>query len=256
MITFNENFEIVRYPAGEFRVTGRVDKGSLYRARVQDCIPEDLIILNIWADAVHRQRGRTEVFIPYFPGAREDRGAPLGAKVYADLVNLGKHEQVTIVDPHSDVAPALINNCKVVTLGDLIPLWSSVFSEFRGVIAPDGGGTRRAFEVAQVLGVPLYQGGKHRDPATGKLSGFWCDSLPDENLLIVDDICDGGGTFMGLADVCDTDKLSLWVTHGIFTGDNLLLAERFNLILTTDSFTTATPPGTVRLPLEKVLETR
>ena len=53
--------------------------------------------------------------IPYLPYARQDRvcvqGEPLSVKVFADIINAQKYKAVYILDAHSDVAPALINNC-------------------------------------------------------------------------------------------------------------------------------------------------
>lgn len=77
-----------------------------------------LILLQL-TDAV-RRLGAKEVnlFIPYFPGARQDRvcnkGESLSVKVYADLINNQNYDKVVIFDPHSDVTPALLNNVEVV----------------------------------------------------------------------------------------------------------------------------------------------
>lgn len=248
-----EQVKVVQYPVGEFYIQGPEQDLGECSAYVRGHDPSDLILLNLFANYVHRNGGTVKLWIPYFPSAREDRGNPLGVKVYADMINLAGCEKVTIVDPHSDVTPALVKNCEVIQVSDLIlgAIWQcgdqlGVKIKYEGVIAPDGGAAKRAWAVAQALDVPMYQAGKHRDVKTGKLSGFWCEPLPDGPLLIVDDICDGGGTFIGLADACHHDKLDLWVTHGIFTGDNLKLEERFVRIHTTDSFKTPTPANAIR----------
>jgi ribose-phosphate pyrophosphokinase len=84
---------------------------------------------------------------------------------------------------------------------------------------------------------------KKRDPETGKLDGFSIydyDPNPNSNgteLLIVDDICDGGGTFVGLAKKlreAGAKKVHLFVTHGIFSKGVPL--EGIDTIYTTDSF--------------------
>lgn len=252
--------DIVKYPAGEFNIkTQEPFKKGLAYTKNHD--PEDLILLNLFADLCRRNGAQLEVFMPYFPAAREDRGAPLGAKVYADIVNLAGASKVTIVDPHSDVVPALLNNCQVIGLDFLVP-WALKYHawktgeaiQYDGVIAPDGGAVKRAWGVAKALGVPMYQATKRRDVSTGKLSGFSCEPLPEGRLLIVDDICDGGGTFIGLADTCHRNNLDLWVTHGIFTGDNLALEAKFNKIFTTDSFDTEAPANATRFRLSLAME--
>ena len=50
---------------------------------------------------------------------------------------------------------------------------------------------------------------------------------------MVDDICDGGGTFLGLADAlaaCGAGPLTLAVTHGLFTRGRGDLAKVFDRI--------------------------
>jgi len=59
------------------------------------------------------------LFIPYFPAARQDRvmiqGEPLSVKVYADIINNANVNKVTVYDAHSEVTSAVLNNCKVIT---------------------------------------------------------------------------------------------------------------------------------------------
>jgi ribose-phosphate pyrophosphokinase len=201
----------------------------------------DIIELAMWADAMKRKRKKTLLVIPYLPGARMDRGAPLGAGVYANMINLMGIDDVVCLDPHSDVAPALYDRLTVYPLANL-PIWASLHDSWGGVIVPDPGARKRAESVAGCLGVPVFQAQKHRDWATGQLSGFSCEKLSEgERYLIVDDICDGGGTFLGLADylfkhqLIIPSQLDLWVTHGIFSQGLDELVKRFDFIFTTDS---------------------
>jgi ribose-phosphate pyrophosphokinase len=76
---------------------------------------------------------------------------------------------------------------------------------------------------------------------TGKLSGFkvFADDLKGKTCVIVDDICDGGGTFLGLAkELKDKScgKLILIVTHGIFSKGLEKLTEVFDEVFSTNSF--------------------
>ena len=80
---------------------------------------------------------------------------------------------------------------------------------------------------------------KNRDVKTGKLTGFsvYTDDLNGKDCLIVDDICDGGGTFIGLAEKLknkNSGKLYLAVSHGIFSNGFTNL-DCFERIFTTDS---------------------
>ena len=60
-----------------------------------------------------------ELFMPYIPNARMDRVHSdedvFTLKWFADEINRCGFSCVTVFDPHSDVAPALINRCEVHT---------------------------------------------------------------------------------------------------------------------------------------------
>jgi ribose-phosphate pyrophosphokinase len=240
LIPREDTATLSQMPGGEWHSKGSL-LNSFEVAVVCGGLPDDLIALLIWADAVKRDDGNTNLIIPYLPGARQDRrnhGEALSAKVYADLINKCGFSKVICLDPHSDVMPALIDNCIIAKLTDVVRMSSINFEEYVGIIAPDAGASKRAALVADNFKLPVFQALKKRDMATGKLSGFKCEPLPSEGkLLVVDDICDGGGTFKGLAKETglNADRLSLWVTHGIFSKGAEDLWKYYGKIYTTNS---------------------
>ncbi len=98
------------------------------------------------------------------------------------------------------------------------------------------------FSLANDLGIDTFvKCEKHRNTSTGQLSGFeaYCDDLKGQPCIIVDDICDGGGTFLGIAEELkkkNAGDLYLVVSHGIFSKGLKDLASTFNAIFTTNSF--------------------
>lgn len=54
--------------------------------------------------------------------------------------------------------------------------------------------------------------------------------------MIIDDICDGGATFLAIAGQVKPAHLTLIVTHGIFSKGLDALAEKFDSIITSDSY--------------------
>ncbi len=248
-----------------------------YFAVVRGASTDDLMIAALWADMlIATTYARRHLFLPYLPAARADRGYPAGAEIYRNMVENIAVNSIVYIDPHSDVADNLYGNSHGSNLnvapltGHRIPVervtvravgGSEPGSRYAGVIAPDKGAHRRAQRVGDKLGVPTYFAGKERDFATGKLTKF---TAPEEwkvlydyrdnalvrpensyaaeapqkgRYLVVDDICDGGGTFMGLAGVLGIprENLDLWVTHGIFSGNAAQLTEAYGNIFTTDS---------------------
>ncbi len=214
-------------------------------------------------DAVKRSGVKNvHVFLPYFPGARQDRvmvaGEPLTVKVYANLLNNQELSSVTVFDPHSEVTPALLNNCKTITNYTFIEKVLQNIGKKALLISPDGGALKKIYKVSEYLGgINVIECSKKRNVTNGKLEGFkvYEEDLGGEDCLIVDDICDGGGTFMGLAVELkkkNAGDLYLAVSHGIFNKGIAALNEHFKKIYTTDSFRDV--DGVMQIKLEEVLK--
>ncbi len=187
--------------------------------------------------------------IPYLPGARQDRMNPkgdflFGAKSIANEINAREFGKVICFDPHSEVMPALLDNCTVIHVDEIFDPLDKIYSCYDGVVAPDAGAGKRAELIAKALEIPVIHAWKTRDVASGNsaITGFGIEPIVGvQKLLIVDDICDGGGTFIGLADHIKSlgqsyeIELDLYVSHGLFTKGIDALTERFGRITTTNS---------------------
>lgn len=197
------------------------------------------------------------LMIPCFPGARQDRLNPEGdylftAKTVANLINQRAFERVTVIDPHSDVVPALVDRCRVVRPHDFMKIPEGKYS---AVISPDGGAEKRALGVAKALGVTMFHAWKTRDVKTGAINGFGLEPMVSLKwpppALVVDDICDGGGTFLGLAKILAQREIKahLYVTHGLFSqGTGKLLEAYSGHVYATDTLL-AEAPGVIRIPV-------
>lgn len=207
----------------------------------------DLGLLCLAVDALKRMDVKlTNLVIPYFPAARQDRlmipGEPLSVKVYADIINGFGFDKVIVLDPHSEVTPAVLDRCCAITNNEFIQKVIHMIGNDVILISPDGGALKKIYKVSEFLGgVPVVECSKSRDVKTGRLTGFkvYADDLEGKNCLIVDDICDGGGTFLGLATELknkNAGNLYLAITHGIFNKGFDELKEAFTHIYTTNSF--------------------
>jgi len=205
----------------------------------------DMGLLLIAVDALKRSGVKNiDLLIPYFPAARQDRvmvaGESLSVKVYADLINAMNLNQVTIFDSHSEVAIALLNNCNAVSNHKFMEQVIASIGNVK-LISPDGGALKKIYKVSAFLdGIEVIECSKSRDVKTGQLSGFkvYADDLGGADCIIVDDICDAGGTFMGLATELkkkNVGKLHIAVSHGIFSKGLDNLTQYFDKIFTTDS---------------------
>jgi ribose-phosphate pyrophosphokinase len=184
-------------------------------------------------------QGPVELILPYLPYSRQDRAcAPGEAFALSVLVNslvpyFGAGDTITTWDVHSNVARTLFDskfagvfhNVSAASLLQNFELEKDVvFYPSTIVIAPDKGAVDRATEVQNVLGLErTVYATKVRNPENGEILRT---EVPEDvnyrgkNLLIVDDICDGGRTFIELAKVLrehNPSRIDLYVTHGIFS---------------------------------------
>lgn len=199
------------------------------QCKIEDCT-RDLVRIGLVKDALDRL-GVKEVKLTlfYIPQARADRvfekGMPLPIKVFTDILNSFNFAEVTVMDPHSDVSAALINNVEIIDQTQcLINKLSEIekyMPEFT-LCAPDLGAAKKIFDSVQALRHEDYlQAVKIRDVKTGDI--VKCDLLAEEvegDVLIVDDLCDGAASFKFLTQKLKergARKVGLYITHGIFS---------------------------------------
>jgi ribose-phosphate pyrophosphokinase len=214
-----------------------------------DSIHNDLFTLAMWNNYLHfgkNGNGPKRVLVmPYVPGARADRGEPFGLQVYSEFINDFFLDQIIVFDPHSTVTEELLGDGENLTVVYSDELFNqkhmrAVLYQYRGIIAPDKGAVDRATDVADLVDLPVFTATKNRDEETGKLSNFAIEGLdPDGTYLIIDDICDGGGTFLGLKEASGLGfgQIDLYVSHGVFSKEALNnLSEHFEYVYTTNSY--------------------
>ncbi len=179
--------------------------------------------------------------IPYLMAARFDRlmqhGDSIDLKVVADLINACGFEKVYLFDVHSDVSSLLINHAVNISNQQLVEKYQQ---ENAVLICPDAGAAKKIgkyFGWNKRLQEIVYCS-KNRNLATGALTleVLEPENCRDRNCIIIDDICDGGATFLAIAGQIKPRHLTLMVTHGIFSKGFTALEEKFNEIIVSDSF--------------------
>ena len=260
-----------RYPGGEVGVRALQQPApARLLARVHGS--DDLLALVMFLAAV---RGQVQhVCIPYLPYARQDRvavaGDPIAIDVLAELLATTGVRSFATVDAHSPASVAAFAKVGAsLTNVPMAPWLARYLAPLRTrddqsvwFVAPDKGARTRTAAAADAsaqrgrpIGVVHCE--KVRDPQTGKLQGFRVgdDSPrelgPDPLVVIVDDICDGGGTFLGVASALRTHygqmPLHLWTSHGIHSKGLDELATTFTTIGCTDSFRSGRSHPSLRL---------
>lgn len=181
------------------------------------------------------------LIIPYLMGARFDRvmqyGDSFDLEVIANIINMCGFERVELFDVHSDVATSLIKNS--VNYSNLSIVREHYKIEDTILICPDAGAAKKigGYFTANPNIVDVVYCIKSRDLSNGNLTikVLEPEKCKDRNCLIIDDICDGGGTFIGIAEQIQPKYLTLMVTHGIFSQGFKKLEKYFQSIVTTNS---------------------
>jgi len=248
--TFSGGEEHIRFNPIDFTATVKIEVFE----RLTNS--SKLIQLMMAVDALKRLSNEAipvELVIPYFPYARQDRvcveGEALGAAVMANFINNLGFAKVTIWDAHSEVSPALLNRVVNVPQIDLLKQCDELSQRLSTggltLISPDAGASKKTINIAETFnGEPeVIQAQKIRNLKTGEIvKTEVLGDVKGKRVLIVDDICDGGRTFIELAKVLKSEgalEVSLFITHGIFSKGLDVFEGLIDAIYTTDSFRAA-----------------
>lgn len=201
---------------------------------------EDIMELALVINAMNKKcpEHKPYVFIPYLPYSRQDRVANIGDAFSLEvclklLTSVNAHFYT--LDMHSDADGQFKHTLNNITT---VPILKHLIEdlEIDFLVCPDKGAQKRFVNI----NFPTIYCEKVRDPSNGKLSGFKVNhkipNIRGKQLLIWDDICDGGGTFLGLADLFPGADMSLFIAHGIYSKGKTILYPKFRYIYETDSF--------------------
>lgn len=141
--------------------------------------------------------------MPYIPNARQDRVKTsedvFTLKYFAEVINWLGFDSVTVLDPHSSVSEALIDNIVIKHPDKYI--WEVIREVERNddsilMFYPDEGAMKR---YSGMFNRPYAFGIKKRDWETGEIKGLDVSGMTDlisgSKVIIVDDISSRGGTF-------------------------------------------------------------
>lgn len=256
MIKINgEVLHIGNFPDGTFLIK---ESPSYDRAVISWFFESnDELVALIYITQHLRSRGvqKVRLYMPYIPNARQDRVKNVEdvftLKYFAWIINALKFDEVRVLDPHSSVSEALIENLNINSPADLIrAVYAKVTTDMNPesrdtlMFYPDEGAMKR---YSGMIAMPYAFGIKEREWSTGQIKGLSVfgedDMVRGRNVLIVDDICSRGGTFYHSAKKLKelgAEKVFLYVTHcenTILEGE-LLTSGLIDRVYTTNSLFT------------------
>lgn len=261
-------FNLLTFPDGQQHLellTSHRDGAVTATIEARIANTADLFNILLAKDALDATGYIVSLDIRYLLGARMDRRInmqqPFTLAIVARILRQAGFSRIRILDPHSPVACSLTGGVPILPHRQVSQVLEQYDPATCVVVIPDIGAVKR---VHDLLDYPdhvfrLIQGHKVRESTTGKLTGFSVEdgsAVNGKTCLILDDICDGGGTFTGLAEVLDgygARHVDLFVTHGIFSKGTHLAGIR--RAYTTDSYfdwqgwRTHSRPDSVLIPL-------
>jgi ribose-phosphate pyrophosphokinase len=154
--------------------------------------------------------------LPYLPYARQDKPvtnqSTFAFRTFASLLNALQFREVVVFDPHNLQFSYLIQNVNPI-MPNVAPLLEKLHA---APVYPDSGAAKRYKADSTAIHCE-----KIREPLTGKIEGLTViGTVEPKAYLIIDDICDGGRTFIEVAKKlyeAGATEVHLYISHGIFS---------------------------------------
>ncbi len=218
-----------RFPDGEglIKVEG-VAEGETVAVIQSTHRPQDENLMELFfvMDALRDANARVTAVLPYYGYGRQDRaftpGEAISAKTIANHIGLSAERFVT-VNPHKE---HILGYFQIPSMAvDASSLIGNYFKEkdldHPVVVAPDSGSKILAQNVADAIGCPCANCVKKRIGPGKVLTSAERISLDGQNVIIVDDIIDSGGTIVEAANALKkrgAGSIKVACIHPVLTG--------------------------------------
>ncbi|WOR16077.1 ribose-phosphate pyrophosphokinase [Hyphomonas sp. FCG-A18] len=189
---------------------------------------DNLMELLICIDALKRASSeRVTAVIPYFGYARQDRKTdgrtPISAKLVANLISSAGADRVLTMDLHAGQIQGFFD----IPTDNMIAspvMVDDIMRRYQGkdlmVVSPDVGGVVRARSLAKRIGADLAIVDKRRPEAGVSEVMNIIGDVDGRECILVDDICDSGGTLVNAAAALKekgASSVSAYITHGVLS---------------------------------------
>lgn len=216
---------------------------------------EELLVLDMLTKHLRTNYDLTSMvlYMPYIINSRLDRVEDPTVEIFTlkytcEMINNMKFNAVYVMHPHSNVCMALLNNCfldrsYIYMIEDLIKELQPDYLYY-----PDEGCKK---QMEKIFKYPYIFGMKHRNWEDGKITGMEIITngvdLKDKKILLIDDICSYGGTFVHTAmalKAAGANNIHLYITH---CENNILKGDVFKSNLFSSVYTMKTLPHSEEL---------
>lgn len=237
------SYEIFHFPDGEVHIKlGEINRKEELVVGCRITNAEDLFILMQVGDILNRHEVKWYLTIYYLMSMRMDRvinfNEAFSLKVVTNMINSLNPSGVKVAHSHSDRALELL---KAYPEGNYHPN----FTEFENyqLCYPDKGAVQRYGQEYQ-NDHPILIGEKVRNLETGKIEKIIIKNPENRDytmpIMVVDDLCDAGGTFIGIANAIkeiDVDaNISISVVHMVNRKGIENLSKVYNKVIFTNTY--------------------
>lgn len=234
-------YKVIKFPDGQLhlKLESQLDhkEDLLVIARITSA--DELFILMQALDVANRHGMRVAVKISYLMGARMDRvmsfNEPFTLKIILDVLEGFDNFYTSVLEPHN---PNILRDHGIICCPSGIP---GYILRDAIICYPDKGAFERSHE-NRIIGNYIFCH-KRRDTADGELSDFILNSmgidLTGKKIVVLDDLCDGGRTFCGIAPLLrekNPSAIDLCVTHAIQKEGLRRVAEAYDHVYITNSY--------------------
>ncbi|HMO63537.1 MAG TPA: ribose-phosphate pyrophosphokinase [Ferruginibacter sp.] len=190
---------------------------------------DNLMELLLMIDAAKRASAyKVTVVIPYYGYARQDRKdrprVAIGSKLVANMLTAAGADRVVTMDLHApqiqgyfDIPVDHLDSSAI-----FIPYIENLNLENLTFAAPDVGSANRIREVASFFECEMVICDKHRKRANEIASMVLIGDVADRDVILIDDICDTGGTLAksaGLIKEKGARSVRAFCTHPVLSGN-------------------------------------
>lgn len=232
----NKQYNAWVFPGGELHI--RFSKETIEEMKeVREILVEtritcsdDFMLLALTLDTIEKDFPDKYVYVNlgYIPYQQADRdfgvGESFSLATFASLMSYLPYNRLRVFDPHSDVSAALLRKVERISNKTLVEnAIHRINREDLVILSPDAGAYKKVSKLVLEIGFKgeFVAANKYRELSAGNIESLELSKQDFEGkpVLIVDDICIGGRTFILLAEKLkekNAGDLYLVVSHGIF----------------------------------------
>ena len=250
-------YDIFKFNDGEphIKIISEIDHKQEYSIITRIRTTDDLFIVLQVGDILERHGVDYKLYLTYLMGMRMDRvmtfNEAFSLKLVTDMLKTIHPKQIYVFEPHSHKTLELLNAKEFSMLE-----YDNTYSRFIDDIIdnnhvlkcfPDNGAYKRYKDFISNTNSNYVILDKKRDISNGNIVGMKVSStftnpvnLPYDRIIIIDDLCDGGRTFIEAKKLLNEEypdiPIDIFVKHMVNKNGLNNLMNNFNHVYITNSF--------------------